>query len=263
MASITKYRSKWLKYHTSYEKRAFKTLRKQFNKWNNKVFALDFNENNINKQLIDNIDSEDMFDTYHSIYFSIGSIHGNRVGKDINGELRKDFTIANFMELFEQNLPLFLNTYGVTRIQQIHQTYLTDIFNMFNQRLKDGLTLAETTAEVFAVMRSPRFYRWQAKRIARTETTAAANYSAVQAGSVSGYVMEKLWISAMDARTRDDHSSTNGQKRPEKSPFSVGGESLMYPGDPNGSAANVVNCRCTVAVVPKKDANGGLIRIIN
>ena len=34
---------------------------------------------------------------------------------------------------------------------------------------------------------------------------------------------------------------------------------MMYPGDPNGSAGNVCNCRCTVAFVPMRDANGRAI----
>ncbi len=28
-------------------------------------------------------------------------------------------------------------------------------------------------------------------------------------------------------------------------PFIVGGEQLQYPGDPAGSAWNVISCRCT------------------
>ncbi len=31
--------------------------------------------------------------------------------------------------------------------------------------------------------------------------------------------------------------------------FDVGGEALMYPGDPSGSAGNTINCRCTVLPV--------------
>jgi len=30
----------------------------------------------------------------------------------------------------------------------------------------------------------------------------------------------------------------------------VGGERLMYPGDPSGSAENVINCRCAVGHIP-------------
>ena len=32
----------------------------------------------------------------------------------------------------------------------------------------------------------------------------------------------------------------------EWKPFNVGGELLMYPSDPKGSAANVINCRCVL-----------------
>jgi hypothetical protein len=35
--------------------------------------------------------------------------------------------------------------------------------------------------------------------------------------------------------------------------FSVGGEDLEYPGDPNGSPENVIQCRCTVAPVAPDD----------
>jgi len=262
LASITKYRQKWLKYHNSYEKRAFKELRKVFKKWNNTVAGIEFvSEDTIKQQLIANISSEDMFNTYHMIYFNIGVAHGLRVGRFINTELTKEFTIDKFMELFERNLPMFLRTFGITRIQQVHKTYLADVFQLFDDRLKAGKTLKETTSEVFKVMKSPRFYRWQAERIARTETTGAANYGAVQSGAVSGFVMQKRWISALDGRTRDPHARANGQKVNEKEPFNVGGERMMYPGDPNASAGNVVNCRCTIAVVPKRDRNGRLIRI--
>jgi hypothetical protein len=32
-------------------------------------------------------------------------------------------------------------------------------------------------------------------------------------------------------------------------PFEVDGELLDYPGDPTGSAANVINCRCAVGYI--------------
>jgi hypothetical protein len=249
-----------MKYHNSYEKRAYKELRKVFKKWNNKVFGIEFKENSINEQLMATINANDMYTTYYNIYFNIGVIHGTRVGASINVELNKDFTVPKFMTEFEKNLPLFLSKYGITRIQQVHQTYLEDVAKLFNDRLMAGKTMVETTNEVFAVMKSPRFYKWQAERIARTETTAAANFAAVESGKVSGFVMEKRWISALDNRTRDPHASTNGQRRPEKEAFNVGGERLMYPGDPNGSAANVINCRCTIAVIPKRGKGGRLIR---
>ena len=271
MASVTKYRQKWLKYHKSYEKRAYKELKKAFKKWNEKVFAIDFNENTIKQQLMLNVDSKDMFEAYQTIYYNIGMLHSSRVGRFINKELTKSFTMADFMLLFERDLPMFLQQYGITRIQQVHQTYLDTIFKMFNDRLTDGKTLKETTDEVYKIMRSPRFYRWEAERIARTETTGAANYSAVKTGDVSGFVMQKRWISAIDVRTRThlvgdfDHRKMNGTRVGLKENFifnkeTLNEDALGYPGDPKGRAGNVINCRCTVAVIPARDKNGRLIR---
>ena len=62
--------------------------------------------------------------------------------------------------------------------------------------------------------------------------------------------MKREWVAAQGERTREDHSAANGQIVSMNQPFIVGGEELMYPGDPNGSAENVINCRCIVAYVP-------------
>lgn len=271
MATEAKYRQKWLKYHNSYEKRAYKLLRSQFKNWNSKIFKTELNENTYKAALTLAINYEDMYKTYFDIYYNIGRIHGARVGKDINTNL-KEFTIADFMTLFERELPAFLREFGIRRIQLVHNAYLNVIFEMFNERLQQGKTMDETTQEVFKIMRSPRFYEWEARRIARTETTGAANYATVKSGAVAGYVMEKKWISATDVRTRRkpkahyDHFEMNGKKVGLKENFifnanSLDYDELSYPGDPKGRAGNVINCRCTVAVVPKRDKKGNLIRI--
>ena len=271
MASIRTYRRNYERYIKQYEKGATKELLKTFRKWNNQIINAEFTEDNIQNELLALIQFEDMFTTYNTIYFNIGVKHGTRVGKSINLEL-KQFTLVDFMRIFELDLPTFLRNELITRIQQVHSTYLDLIFNMFDQRLKDGKTLVETTKEIFEVMKSPRFYRWQAERIARTETTTAANYAAIKAGPVSGFVMEKQWISALGPRTRRtppndfDHREMNGKRVGLKEDFefnpkTLNADSLGFPGDPKGSAGNTINCRCSVAVVPKRDKNGRLVRI--
>ena len=117
------------------------------------------------------------------------------------------------------------------------------------------------------LIKSRNFYRWQALRIARTETTAASNYAATVSSSVSGVLMDKVWVSALDARTRQepesrfDHYHMNQVRVPLEEAFNVSGEKLMFPGDPKGSAGNVVNCRCSVAQVVRRDKDGNIIRI--
>ena len=56
----------------------------------------------------------------------------------------------------------------------------------------------------------------------------------------------KRWVTMHDDRVREGHALADGQEVPLGSPFVVDGEYLQYPGDPRGSAGNVVNCRCVV-----------------
>lgn len=84
-----------------------------------------------------------------------------------------------------------------------------------------------------------------AKRIARTEghriqqtSSRDAQYTAKK----KGCDVVKQWDSTLDGRTRDSHARVDGEIRELDEEFSNG---LMFPGDPSGSAAEVINCRCT------------------
>ena len=59
-----------------------------------------------------------------------------------------------------------------------------------------------------------------------------------------GYEIVKVWNTQGDDRVRDGHARTQGQEAPIDEPFYVNGEKLMFPGDPKGSAGNIINCRC-------------------
>jgi len=64
--------------------------------------------------------------------------------------------------------------------------------------------------------------------------------------TMSNYEGTKTWVAILDDRTRDAHAEADGQEVGMDEPFSVGGESLMYPGDDNldASPENLINCRC-------------------
>ena len=88
---------------------------------------------------------------------------------------------------------------------------------------------------------------WQTRavRIARTEATAAYNAGALEAMLQEGAGV-KVWLATGDPRTRDAHLEAHGACVPVRDQFQVGGEKLLMPGDPSGSAGNVINCRCTM-----------------
>lgn len=58
--------------------------------------------------------------------------------------------------------------------------------------------------------------------------------------------MQKQWFYGHSPKMpRLDHMAAAGQIRNVDEPFDVGGEKLMYPRDPAGSARNTINCGCT------------------
>jgi len=255
------YRNKWDRYSKGYEKNAMRILIPVFDEWGNSISWENLTETNYEAQVNLSVSNQLMSDAYMRIYRETGSVHGARVGKSINTQL-KNFTLSNFTTLFEKEIRSFFVRYGIERVVTVTETYKQSIVDLLKTRIEDGLTIVEAAKEVQKIVGKKRFYRWQALRIARTETTASANFGAVQAGDVSGFVMEKEWISALDERTRTspfNHMQMNGKRVGLNDKFNVSGQDLAYPGDPKGSAGNVINCRCSVAVVPARDSNGDLI----
>jgi hypothetical protein len=85
-----------------------------------------------------------------------------------------------------------------------------------------------------------------ARSTARTMTASSGN-AGRQAGMAGAGVQKKGWATAGSGEIRAAHmqaASDYAQGVPVSQPFIVGGEPLMYPGDPSGSAGNIINCRC-------------------
>lgn len=85
-----------------------------------------------------------------------------------------------------------------------------------------------------------------AVRIARTEghrIQCQAGMDACEKAKNKGADVVKQWDAALDARTRDSHAKVDGEIRELHQKFSNG---LMFPGDPSGRAAEVINCRCAL-----------------
>ena len=84
-----------------------------------------------------------------------------------------------------------------------------------------------------------------ANRIVRTEghrIQQTSSRDAQYAAKAKGADVVKQWDAVLDGRTRDSHRRVDGEIRELDEKFSNG---LMFPGDPSGSAAEVINCRCT------------------
>lgn len=85
-----------------------------------------------------------------------------------------------------------------------------------------------------------------AVRIARTEGHRIQVQSSMDAcykAKDKGADIVKQWDSTLDKRTRKSHQKVDGEIQELDEPFSNG---LMFPGDPSGAAAEVINCRCAL-----------------
>tara|TARA_R110002020_G_scaffold425054_2_gene634458 strand:+ start:437 stop:3028 length:2592 start_codon:yes stop_codon:yes gene_type:complete len=98
-------------------------------------------------------------------------------------------------------------------------------------------TLGESEAFVNSTIQS---LGTRASLIARTETTAAANYGRQKQMEADG-IKSNIWLAKPSARPH--HLELNGNEVPIGEDF---GYNLRYPGDPSGKASDTINCRCVL-----------------
>jgi HK97 family phage portal protein len=184
--------------------------------------------------------------TLLTIYKSTAGDIGTQVSRELKTGLRyahKD-AVQDFIDQFGSDVLEYLLQLAGTKVKQINDTTLASI----QSELSDGVAAGESIPSL--AKRIDNLYLEQiipnrSKTIARTEVTAASNYGSIQAAKQSGLKLTKVWLATPGSRTREDHAAADGQEVGIDDTFDVGGEPLAYPGDPSGSAENVINCRCT------------------
>lgn len=132
--------------------------------------------------------------------------------------------------------------------------------------LVKGMTEGWSITDMMKEIEKLGINSYRAELIARTETSRAANQGAMLGAVSTGLMTVKEWISITDDRTRRiprdnyDHLHMDGKTTPIDEPFTVPGlrtiDIMEFPGDPNGSAGNVCNCRCTIGFEVVRDGTG-------
>lgn len=130
-------------------------------------------------------------------------------------------------------------------------TGLTDLFREAEEAGEGIPAIQERLSEYFGDRKSD----YQTERVARTTATSISNAGSYEAWKQSEVVKGKTWISALQPnRTREAHAAAHGQTVGLNELFLVDGENLMYPGDPQGSPGNIINCLCAaIAVVEEEE----------
>ena len=135
MASRRKYRKQYLRWHSTYEKRATKLLKRTFRKWVNAIDYEHIDNDNYIEWVSRAVDLQSLTDTYIDIYKNIGIVHGKRVGKAINLEL-KAFSLGAFLTLFERAVSNYLFEFGMNRIVSIRDTFFDEMIEMFRTTIR-------------------------------------------------------------------------------------------------------------------------------
>lgn len=167
---------------------------------------------------------------------------------------------ATLEELFEQLIAYYIEQFGALAVTQIVETTRAQISRVILAGQEEGLSIEQIAATLREAV--PEFSRLRSRIIARTETHGSSQFAQLGVARTSAFALNKAWNSVEDYRTRDfnddgdgiddfNHRVMDGVSVELELPFMVprldgGAEAMMYPGDRNGSAANVINCRCAM-----------------
>lgn len=183
------------------------------------------------------------------------------VSLDIGGQVaaqlsNKKGAISDFIAKFGQAQLNYLLTLAGTKIKQIASVTLAKIRLELTEGVANGESIPQLAKRIDSLYLE-QIIPNRSTTIARTEVVASSNYSSIQAAQQSGLTLTKVWLATEDSRTRPAHAAADGQEVGMDEAFDVGGEALQYPGDSdNGSAENIVNCRCTVFYRRASQADG-------
>jgi len=170
----------------------------------------------------------------------------------------EDGFVGSLFDLHGQNVPMLmpLDQEAMVNAVQLESkiseglyTRLGEDVGVLKKRITSEVTRSIATGASWAQMakrleNQTKIGYNRSIRIARTEghriQCRAADDAAHQAKE-RGADVAKQWDATLDGKTRESHVAVDGEIREIGERFSNG---LMYPGDPAGGAAEVVNCRC-------------------
>lgn len=263
------YRLQWLKWHDGYERRAKSIFRKALKLSISRMPYDNLNYENYKFIVPLNVNRDVIEQAYIQAYNEIGLLHGNRTGRSINRDI-KNFFGPLFNEEFQNSIIEWVRQNCGLRITSVARTLADSIINLIGDAFDNNLTIEQMQKFVRDRIGRNVLSRYEILRIARTESTAAANHGATVSGQTSGIVLEKVWIATVDSRTRRkpkdewSHIAMNGISVEENGLFEMRSKKgevnrIEYPCAPGSSAGNAINCRCTIALRPKRDADGLVI----
>lgn len=114
------------------------------------------------------------------------------------------------------------------------------------QAVLQGQTVTHLAASIAGIAAMDQRAAMKAARTAITSAHSLGKLKGYERAAGMGIDVEKQWLAALDSRTRGSHRHLDGETVKLDAEFSNG---LKYPGDSDGPASEVYNCRCTLVPV--------------
>lgn len=201
-----------------------------------------------------NEQKEDWQKLYVGIYVEVMQAFGNQLFNQLKHDAEAleikapDIPLENAFDVFDEAVQDFISTVVAKKVVQVTDTTKGQIRKLIAASESQGDSIVDM-AEAIDTLYLDQIIPNRSVVIARTEVIGASNAGSQQAAQQTGLDLQKEWIATRDERTRNSHEDLDGEVRDLNEPYSNG---LMYPGDPVGSAEDVIQCRCTEGYNVKK-----------
>lgn len=251
--STRKFEIKYLRVRNSIERKGIsmvtKALRSQYNQYLDKIATLD---HSMWKEAIESIKEEPIrafFEKFYPMSAQLGLMtRKNMVSQ--KGEIEDQL----YLSLFERQMQHLVS-------EKLYADRIVTITNTTKDRINSVLQEVMTEGELngYGVDKTAMNLRdalknnfrgnarARAKVIAQTEMISASNQASSYAADSTGLEYRKYWstshlpgIRPSHIQAEQDSIQRGGLKKDERH-----SNGLLYPGDPAGSAEEIINCRCS------------------
>jgi len=239
------------------EKKQIAIVKRFYKREYNKGIESFIAEGQTNFQLL--FDNKDLLKIYRDLYTDIGMRFAKWYVNNINRFIKKAVDTSDVDDIWRNAFGSYGSAVGAQRVTLVSGTAKQTLIKITQQLMRDSEFMTLGAVERGRILRNQfnKYSQWQAERVVRTEATAAANFAQTQAAQTifPPEQLQKEWIASFDDRVRDTHSEAGSENPiPANDAFIVGGQPMMFPGDPAGGAAECINCRCSVAYLPIEGA---------
>jgi HK97 family phage portal protein len=226
--------------------RVAKEVQKQFEKERKAV--LNAFKNGGESGALKAIDQKAWQKLYAAIYVEVMQTFGtslmNQFKKDAGNHMETKaplIPLEKIFNVFDKAVQKFIATTVAKKVVGVTDVTKTKIRKIIKTQEAAGASI-DQIAEELDKLYLDQIIPNRSEVIARTEVIGASNAGNAYAADQTGLKLSKTWLATRDERTRETHETIDGETVKKEELYSNG---LEFPGDPNGDAKEVIQCRCT------------------